>query len=182
MLKTEKPYSVIEKYPGIYEVAGLPFPARIMASNRLEKGNELWLSLLRKNVPKEEIAQLAARDTQVSQQIETSAFWYIIRDIVTPNIERSGDSVRNLETVLEETGLIAKWKSEGLAEGLAEGEARGLAEGEARGLARGEARGKSNTLSVVKGLLNNKSIEQLSAETNISTEEIEAIRLELLPV
>ncbi|MDR1663497.1 MAG: hypothetical protein LBR83_01050 [Clostridiales bacterium] len=167
MLNAQKQYTVTEKYPGIFEVTGLPFPTRIVASGRLEADNGLWLGLLRKNITRKEFISFAKRDTAVREQIETSAFWYVVKDMVQEDIERSGlEMYGGLEKVIDEAAVEYGWDKKWIAEGIAEG----------------KDRGKRNTLAIVKGLLNNIALEQLAMETNTPIEEIEAIKLELLPV
>jgi flagellar biosynthesis/type III secretory pathway protein FliH len=111
-------------------------------------------------------------------------------DTERSGLEMYGGLAKVLDEAVVEYGWDKKWMAEGKAEGItegiakgkAEGIAKGKAEGKAEGIAEGKDRGKKNTLAIVKGLLNNIALEQLAMETNTPIEEIEAIKLELLPV
>ena len=54
-------YPVTMPFPGIYYVEGLIFPIQIIVQRELDPGASLWLSSLRKNIPKEQLKLIADR-------------------------------------------------------------------------------------------------------------------------
>jgi flagellar biosynthesis/type III secretory pathway protein FliH len=96
---------------------------------------------------------------------------------VIKEVVRMRNGTLTLEKALEETGLTAKWKTEGKAEGKAEGIAEGEARGKAEGKAEGEAAGREEkALEIARNLIRKGWSAQEIAETiNLGLDKIKPL-------
>jgi hypothetical protein len=174
---------VEERSPGIYAIEGAPFPIQVIESKKLPEEENIWFRGLSEGLSVKKLERLMDLKNVEYADIPLSAYLYAVLSAnpkILDQMEVSQMGRITLAQVLEKKGFTKEWEARGEKRGEARGEKRGEARGEARGEKRGEAQGVTKTLTVIRGLKNNVSPEQLAKETNLSLEEIEGIKSEII--
>jgi len=130
-LEVERGYTVEKTHPGIYTVAEAVFPMQIIDSRKLSAKESQWLRNLRALGTREGVSvikKMASQKHKVGKRLR--AYLAVIARhnalAVQEVIDMGGTAAVDLETVLRNTGLIAKWKAEARIETQAEWEAKTL--------------------------------------------------------
>jgi len=124
-LEGERGYTVEKTAPGIYTVAGSVFPVQLIDSRKLSARENQWLRNLRALGTKEGVSvirKMASQKHKVGKRLR--AYLAVIARhnalAVQEVIDMGGTAAVDLETVLENAGLIAKWEAQGEVKGKAE--------------------------------------------------------------
>jgi hypothetical protein len=177
-LSEEEHYRVEKIYPGVFEVYGLPIPIRIVSARQLPPESNSWIANLRKDVPREQVGMMYEVDYQVQQRLDTSAFWYTFKRLTSKSIEEGEKIMAGAREVFTEWALEEGWFDNEITKRKAEAKAEGKVEGKAEG----EKTGFQKALSIIRGLQRNIPLEQLAFEANMTVEEVEEIKADLLSV
>jgi hypothetical protein len=119
---------VTERSPGIYEISGYPLVIQMIESKKLPIEENLWLKGLAKDLNAAAAGTILEESWRRGKGAEVGAYLYALINAnlkaIQEVIAMAGDELA-FDKWVEETGLAAKWRAQGIAIGEAQGEARG---------------------------------------------------------
>jgi hypothetical protein len=116
-LQTVRGYTVSEQESGIYVVTGDTIPIQFIETKKLSSKDSVYLRALNSNLDVETVNHVLEA-AQKPHRADISAFVDAVLRANTDIVEEVLTMGRKtLEQVLEESGMTAKWKAEGKAEG-----------------------------------------------------------------
>jgi hypothetical protein len=157
---------ITETALGIYELAGYPLVIQVIESKKLPFEENLWLKGLTKDLNAQAARSILEESRKKGPGAELAAYLYALINANRNAIQEVQTMAKDelpFDKLLEEMGLIAKWR----AEGRIEGEARG----EKTGWEKGKEEGKEEDRNQILELIDQGyTIEQLRAKL---TEELQ---------
>ena len=172
-----KGYPVCQTQPGIYDVAGLQFPTRLVVTSQIDPSAHLWLSSLGTDIADDRLKELV----RAAGAIEDGAARALSSAVLDVVVRANGDAAERIKKEDEDMAMtllelmkpeIDRARSEGIEEGLE----RGIA----RGMRRGMELGRTDTARRMLGL-GGFSHEQIAEVTGLSLAEIESIAATMPP-
>ena len=172
-----KGYPVCQTQPGIYDVAGLQFPTRLVVTSQIDPSAHLWLSSLGTDIADDRLKELV----RAAGAIEDGAARALSSAVLNVVVRANGDAAERIKKENEDMAMtllelmkpeIDRARSEGIEEGLE----RGIA----RGMRRGMELGRTDTARRMLGL-GGFSHEQIAEVTGLSLAEIESIAATMPP-
>jgi hypothetical protein len=160
-LKTVLKREVDEKSPGIFIVSGEMFPVQVLAGGKLPENENIWLRNLNKDrLSVRALQKMSALKRDVGKEINMDAYFSVLFSAKENLLEEVEDMGRtSLAEVIEDMGFRQEWENQGFEKGV--------------------RTGIDNTLSVIKKLKDNISLEKIAAEFNLSIEDIIKIKSSL---
>lgn len=172
-----KGYPVCQMQPGIFDVAGLQFPTRLVVTSQIDPSAHLWLSSLGTDIADDQLKELV----RAASAIEDGAARALSNAVLDVVVRANGDAAERIKKEDEDMAMtllelmkpeIDRARSEGIEEGLE----RGIA----RGMRRGMELGRTDTARRMLGL-GGFSHEQIAEVTGLSLAEIESIAATMPP-
>lgn len=172
-----KGYPVCQTQPGIFDVAGLQFPTRLVVTSQIDPSAHLWLSSLGTDIADDQLKELV----RAASAIEDGAARALSNAVLDVVVRANGDAAERIKKEDEDMAMtllelmkpeIDRARSEGIEEGLE----RGIA----RGMRRGMELGRTDTARRMLGL-GGFSHEQIAEVTGLSLAEIESIAATMPP-
>lgn len=127
------PYTVSNRYEGIYYITGYETPIQVAVTKRLNKADYLWLRHLHNQLTAEGMEQvILAGEQKPAEYIK--AYLHMIC-LANPEIFKEVIGMRKaaFKQILEETDLPLEWREAGRLEGQREGHLEGQREGRREG-------------------------------------------------
>jgi hypothetical protein len=116
-LREERKYAVEERESGIYWVSGDIMPIQIIESKKLTRAGNLWLRDLSVGLRGQDVSVVLEESRLVRDDMRVDAYVYAILQANAEAVKEMKDMANvTLEQVLEDRGLIAKWKARGAQE------------------------------------------------------------------
>ena len=156
-------YTVEKTRPGIYTVVGNVFPIQIVDTRRLEKTENLWLKGLSNKLETPTARKIIDEANLRGKGARLGAYLDAVFRANAAAIQEAmkmGETAVTFESVLEEAGLIAKWR----------------AEGEAIGRAEAKAEAEAKALEIARSLIEmGLSVEEIASATKLGVEKVEGL-------
>jgi hypothetical protein len=128
-LEKERPGAVTEIAPGIYRITGYPLPIQVVESKKLPFEENMWLKGLTKDLNTKSARSILEESRKKGKGADIAAYLYALinanRKVIQEVLAMAKEGLP-FDKLLEEMGLIAKWRAEGRIEGEARGEKNGL--------------------------------------------------------
>jgi hypothetical protein len=121
---------ITETAPGIYRVAGYPLEIQVIESKKLPFEENLWLKGLTKDLNAQAARSILEESRKKGPGAELAAYLYALINANQKAIQEALTMAKDelpFDKLLEEMGLVAKWRAEGEARGEKKGWEKALA-------------------------------------------------------
>jgi hypothetical protein len=161
-----------EMEAGIHWLRGGDVAMQVIDTRRLDEEGNGWLCGLRRGLGAERLARVLERSRGRLEEGGMGAYLYAVLEANAEALKevREMKGGYTLEKFVEEAGLAAKWRNQGLEKGME----RGIAQGMERGIAQGMEKG---IMQVARAMLRKRLPEELIREsTGLTAEQIRRLR------